>query len=130
MQENVFEPLLPLSHLFTTDEGLGNNHSNNDKLHVLKDHKILNEDTKLYFLCLTSNNESAPINVIHSNLIKPLSLLRGNCWSTELTMAITTSKAINKGSKSDHTILEDKWKKQKSLKNNICQNMRTDLQKC
>lgn len=108
----MFETLLLLSHLFTTDEGLENHHSNNERLNVLKDHKILNENTKLYFLSLTSNNGSTPINVIHSNLIKPLSLLSRNCWSTELTTAITIPKAIKRGSKSDQTILEreDKWK--------------------
>lgn len=52
---------------------------------------------------LMSNNGSAPpIKLICSNLIKPLLLLRENCWSTELTTAVSVPKAIKKGSKSDN----------------------------
>lgn len=52
---------------------------------------------------MISNNGSAPpIKLIHSNLIKLLSLLRENCWSTELTTAVSVPKAIKKGSKSDN----------------------------
>lgn len=93
MQENIFEQSLLLSHLFTTDEGLENNHSNNDRLNVLKDHKISSKDTKLYFLSLTSNNGSVPINVIQSNLIKPLSLLMGNLLEHRINDSNYNSKS-------------------------------------
>lgn len=78
VQENVLETLLLLSHLFITAEVLENNHGNNDRVNVLKEDKMLNEDAKLCFLSLTSNNGSESINIIHFNLIEPLSLLREN----------------------------------------------------
>lgn len=79
VQENVLETLLLLSHLFTAAEVLENNHGNSDRVNVLKEDNMLNEDAKLCFFSLISNNGSESINFIHFNLIEPLSLLRENC---------------------------------------------------